>query len=387
MNNTSLFLAELETVTLNDIEGFCCINAPPDQRVKEGTRVDYKRDLPKDLGKTISAMANTSGGLIIIGVEENQGVPTKIDGISLGQGDIKTRITNIAYSTIDPPLTPEVGFCSLQKGTSQGVVVVRVQMSRNTPHMYIKDDENTICVRENDRLARADLETINRLYERRNQAVEELKGTLSREGNFVGLNNWQNGFRTLAIVPEFPSECRIPFQRDTDLYFERTKPDAISGELFRDRNQIAFVRQKQNAEQRFSISEGGILHYSETIGMDEAVYSVDPAQGAVRLGSIEAVLTMVLPYAKTVLNHFGYFGSVHIVYRLGRIQGKFLSSWNNLPLSPRGHNVSARCDEISIERRLSLDEIAQGLDEVVTSILQEICRGAFGFNLEEQWRQ
>ena len=110
MNKTSLFLAELGTLTLNDIEDFCCINAPPDQRVKEGVRVDYKKDLPKDLGKTISAMANTSGGLIIIGVEEDQGVPTKVDGIPLGPGDITTRITNIAYSTIDPPLTPEVGF-------------------------------------------------------------------------------------------------------------------------------------------------------------------------------------------------------------------------------------------------------------------------------------
>ena len=255
--------------------------------------------------------------------------------------------------------------------------------------MYTKDDDNTIYVRINDRRVKAGLEAINRLYERKNQALEELQGTLSRERDLVHLTNWQNGFRALTIVPEFPSECRIPFHRDTDLYFDQTKPKTIWGDPTRDRNQIAFVGQKQDAEQRFSISEGGILHYSDVIEKDESVYSGDSPQDAVRLGRIEFVLTTVLPYAKTVLNHFGYFGNVHIVYRLGKIQDKFLSDWNHLPLSPRGTtgNMRARYDEISIERQLSLDDIAEKLDDIVASILQEICRGAFGFNVEEQWRQ
>ena len=49
--------------------------------------------------------------------------------------------------------------------------------------------------------------------------------------------------------------------------------------------------------------------------------------------------------------------------------------------------MRARQDEISIERRLSLDDIEQRLDAVITSILEELCRGAFGFNLEDQWRR
>jgi hypothetical protein len=49
--------------------------------------------------------------------------------------------------------------------------------------------------------------------------------------------------------------------------------------------------------------------------------------------------------------------------------------------------MRARQDEISIERHLSLDDIEYRLDTAITSILQELCRGAFGFNLGEHWRR
>ena len=387
MNKTSLFVADLENLTIEQVEDFCGMKALPDNRIKEGPRIDYKKEFPSDLGKTITSMANTSGGLVLIGIEEDQGVPIKIDGIVFGPDDIKTRITNIAYSTIDYPIIPEVGVCFLGAGTSRGVVVVRVPVSQNTPHMYTKGGANTIYVRINDRSAPADRQTIDRLYQRKAQALEGFQATLSMERDFVGLTNCQNGFRALTIVPEVPSECSIHFNWTTDQYFEQTKPREIWGDLIRDRNHIVFVGQKQDAEQRFSIGGSGIIHYGDAIENSEYAYVSDRNQGAILLYRIESILEIVLPYAKKVFNHFGYFGNVHIVYRLGRIKDKFLSSQHNLPLSPRGRNMCARQDEISIERRLSLDDIEQRLDAVITSILEELCRGAFGFNLEDQWRR
>ncbi|MGH7181702.1 MAG: AlbA family DNA-binding domain-containing protein [Nitrospiraceae bacterium] len=386
MDKASLFVTDLDKLTIEQVKDFCGMKTLPDTRVKEGLRIDYKREFPSDLGKSIASMANTSGGLVLIGIEEDQGVPITIEGIDLGADDIKTRISNIAYSTIDEPLIPEVGVCFLGAGTSRGVVVVRVPMSQNTPHMYMKGGDNTIYVRINDRLARADRQTIDRLYQRKAQASEGFRATLSRERDFVGLTNYQNGFRALTIVPELLSECRIHFNQTTDLYFEQTKPMEIWGDLIRDRNHIAFVGQKQDAEQRFSIGEGGIIHYGEAIENSELAYVGGTHQGAILFYRIEFVLKMILPYAKEVFNHFGYFGDVHTIYRLGRIQDKFLSNEHGLPLSPRGANMPARQNEISIERRLSLDDIGQRLDVVITSILEELCRGAFGFNLEAQWR-
>lgn len=386
MNTASLYVADLEKLTIEQVEDFCGMKTVPDNRVKEGPRIDYKKEFPPDLGKDIVSLANTSGGIILIGIDEDQGVPIKIDGINLGPDDIKTRITNIAYSTIDQPILPEVGICFLERGTSRGVVVIRVPMSQNTPHMYTKGNDNSIYIRINDRTAKADRQTIDRLYQRKAEALEGFHATLSLERDHVGLTNFQNGFRALAIVPVVPSECRIDFNRTTDLYFEQTKPGEIWGDLIRDRNHIAFAGQKTDAEQRFSIAEGGIIHYADAIEDFEKVYVGGMPQGGIRLYRIEWPLKTILPYAKQVFNHFGYFGDVHVVYRLGRIKDKFLSDDRNLPLSPRAGNIPARQDEISIERRLSLNDMQHRLDTIITSILEEFCRGAFGFNLEEQWR-
>jgi predicted HTH transcriptional regulator len=227
VNKQSLFLDNLENLTIERIEDFCGMKALPDNRVKEGPRVDYKKEIPLDLGKDIASMANTSGGLVLIGIEEDQGVPIRISGIDFGADDVKTRITSIAYSTIDYPLIPEVGVCFLGPGTSRGVVVIRVPMSQNVPHMYTKGGDNSIYVRINDRTARADRQTVDRLYQRKAQGSDEFHATLSAERDFVGLTNWQNGFRALTIVPEVPSECRIHFNRTTDLYFEQSKPSQI----------------------------------------------------------------------------------------------------------------------------------------------------------------
>jgi predicted HTH transcriptional regulator len=83
VSTPSLFVADLENLTIEQVADFCGMKALPDNRVKEGPRVDYKKEFPSDLGKDIASFANTSGGLVLIGIEEDQGVPIRIDGIDL----------------------------------------------------------------------------------------------------------------------------------------------------------------------------------------------------------------------------------------------------------------------------------------------------------------
>jgi hypothetical protein len=70
-----LFTENLESITLEDIKQFCRIEAPRDEREKEGTKVDYKEKFPDDLAKYITGFANTLGGIIIIGIKERNGIP------------------------------------------------------------------------------------------------------------------------------------------------------------------------------------------------------------------------------------------------------------------------------------------------------------------------
>ena len=61
-----IYTAPIETVTWKDVEDFCA------QGTREGAYLDYKQDFPTDLAKTIAAMANTLGGIVIIGVAETK---------------------------------------------------------------------------------------------------------------------------------------------------------------------------------------------------------------------------------------------------------------------------------------------------------------------------
>jgi predicted HTH transcriptional regulator len=90
-----LFSKPIDQITYQDIETFC------GKAMTEGVSLDYKENIPKELERTISAFANTYGGLILIGIEEDaQGKPKiPIKGIPFQRGLHET-IINIILSTI-----------------------------------------------------------------------------------------------------------------------------------------------------------------------------------------------------------------------------------------------------------------------------------------------
>ena len=81
-----------------------------DNKVPEGRTLDYKQDVYEkengEFAKDVSAMANTLGGHIIIGVAETGGIPTALCGIGVGQDPDKqiTRLEEIARTWLEPRL-------------------------------------------------------------------------------------------------------------------------------------------------------------------------------------------------------------------------------------------------------------------------------------------
>lgn len=59
-----------------------------EMKVREGLKVDYKEDFPKDLPKLITAFANSHGGIVLIGVKADKETnePIEICGIDLEDG-------------------------------------------------------------------------------------------------------------------------------------------------------------------------------------------------------------------------------------------------------------------------------------------------------------
>jgi hypothetical protein len=124
------------SIAWQDVLDYCNLQLP------ESTTLDYKLDFPKELERTIAAMANTSGGLVLIGVREDPRTTKPLmppDGVPLDRG-LAERITSICITTMSPPLVPEIAVVA-DPSASRAVIVVRVPQSHQAPHAVARSTQ------------------------------------------------------------------------------------------------------------------------------------------------------------------------------------------------------------------------------------------------------
>jgi predicted HTH transcriptional regulator len=100
----NLFTDDLSQVTLLDVEQFLNLQAPTSLRVMEGPRLDFKKDVPQDLGWHVAGLANRYGGILLVGVEKDKtkkNVPASLPGTDLGN-DPRARLTDRILASIHP---------------------------------------------------------------------------------------------------------------------------------------------------------------------------------------------------------------------------------------------------------------------------------------------
>jgi Schlafen, AlbA_2 len=120
------------------------LDALIDAKVKENRFIEYKRELPatkdsdKDLLADVSAFANSSGGTILYGIEEDQGEPIACTGIgSIDAQKTIERLSNIIGNSLDPPLRG-FNFDVIERADGQRVLVLQINQSPSAPHMLNK---------------------------------------------------------------------------------------------------------------------------------------------------------------------------------------------------------------------------------------------------------
>jgi hypothetical protein len=127
----------LNQITFADIDQFVQEQWP------EGKTVDYKRDAfgnrdedKKELLKDVSSFANTQGGDILIGVDEDKGVPVGIPGVTVPDIDKeKLRLEEIIRRGLDPRI--DFAIHHVLTPASSAVIVIRVQESLLFPHRVV----------------------------------------------------------------------------------------------------------------------------------------------------------------------------------------------------------------------------------------------------------
>lgn len=127
----------LEKISFADIDRFV------QEKWPEGKTVDYKRDIygsrdddKKELLKDVSSFANTLGGDIIIGVDEDKGVPIGIPGVTVPDADKeKLRLEGIIRQGLEPRIEFGIHHVPTPSGTS--VIIIRVKESFLIPHRVV----------------------------------------------------------------------------------------------------------------------------------------------------------------------------------------------------------------------------------------------------------
>lgn len=143
-----------------------------DVGIPEGLNIDYKRDLygisdgdKKEALKDISSFANSFGGHLIIGIEENNGIPTAITGLHEINIDTEIqRLENLVRDGIEPRITGlKIKAILLESGNSV-VILIRIPKSWNPPHRVSARNINRFYVRNSAGAHEVSVEELRSLF-------------------------------------------------------------------------------------------------------------------------------------------------------------------------------------------------------------------------------
>ena len=217
MSDLSFFQKPVSQLKYSDIEWL--VN---EERMPESYNLDYKRDnyernKTDELAKDISALANTSGGWLVLGVEEdknsNEGetYPGEIVGIE-NEKDIKKRITDRIINSIMPH--PQVQFSSLIEipdKKNRAVLVVYVPKSFDSLHMVVVKHKNRYYKRYHDQNVPMDEYEVRTRYEMIGKGEKYLDDRLAKNSNeaLKQLHPDEKGAIAVSVVSAFADlKCR-----------------------------------------------------------------------------------------------------------------------------------------------------------------------------------
>ncbi len=170
----------------------------------EGFELEFKRKIssPGKIAKTISSFANTSGGIILFGVDD--------DGTIVGVESEKTELDLIdeaAELFCEPPVSVSITIIPYNH---RDVIVASVEESETKPH-YVKEEneEQNVFIRVNDNTVLASKEVIKVL---RDEHPDKAPLTISIGQNEKRLFDYLEAHPRIT-VPEYSELINVSIRR------------------------------------------------------------------------------------------------------------------------------------------------------------------------------
>ena len=267
-----MLLKPLENISEDDVQGLIS-NA-----ISEGRTIDYKREMPsgtdaakKEYLADVSSFANTSGGDLIFGIEEAQGVPTEIVGMASTDLDLEIRrLDGITASGLDPRIRyhTRIVDCSGKR-----VLIVRVERSWIGPHRVIFGGHDKFYARNSAGKYPLDVDELRAAFTFSNTVTERIRA-----------------FRTDRIIALSNNETPIPFVEAPKIVLHCIPVEAFAG------NSQCDVSQYHNHPDRLRPMEG--RGWDRRINLEGVItYSGNPVYAYTQVhrnGVIEAVNGYIL---------------------------------------------------------------------------------------------
>jgi hypothetical protein len=174
--------------------------------VGEGRTIDYKRELPgnsdadkKEFLADVSSFANTSGGDLVFGADEVDGLPTQITGFQTTNADADLqRLESILASGLEPRIRHAAKIIPCQGG--QKALVIRTERSWIGPHRVVFKGHDKFYARNSSGKYSLD--------------VDQLRSAFTFSST---VNERIRGFRADRIIALANNDTPIPFVDDSKI--------------------------------------------------------------------------------------------------------------------------------------------------------------------------
>ena len=379
-----MFAKPIDSITFEDVEAFCRSG------VREGIVLDFKKDFPTRLNKAIAAFANTYGGLLLIGVDENPATgqaAIPICGVQLMPG-LRERVVRTALDGIYPPVIPETRVVEFKSQRSRAandraVVIVRVHESEMGSHAV--DKRTTVYLRVDnvsDPYRKATVEEVEWFLNKRQKAVDE-KGRIvdlvdGHAQYYLSQLRVKHGLpSTHALgrlvfwaVPTFPRtpiaqpEQLLAWNRQRRYTLPFTGQTFPSGNVRPTKDGVYFDGDYERRYVYTEVQRQGLVYHECGFWWDEhseVRRLVYPVQVAERI-------YYGLHHAVDLYEEFAYFGLMDFRFQLRGVRGRRMGVPSDIELGSQG----AADDTLNFEVRHSVSEVREDLLRIAKSIQTEI---------------
>lgn len=198
------------------------IEALVSNQVQESFDLDFKASLygnggqeRRDLCGDVAALANSSGGVILLGVEENgQAIATATPGVELGDSE-RNRMLQILAAGVAPLPAVDIMRVPRADDPEHGWWVLAVPRSRRAPHAVLVNGALRFPVRNGATIRYLSEPEVADEYRRRGHRAGEITARIAD----VVLGSWSSVDRDhgpwilIALVPEHPGALEISQMR------------------------------------------------------------------------------------------------------------------------------------------------------------------------------